>query len=62
MAVADVYDALVADRIYRKAMSPQEAYDLIVSGKNVHFDPLIIDAFQAIHKDIEAVAMKRTDP
>ncbi|MDR2470954.1 MAG: response regulator [Treponema sp.] len=59
MAVADVYDAVVADRIYRKAMSPQEAYDLVVGGKGTHFDPLVTCAFMAIHKDIEAAAVKR---
>jgi putative two-component system response regulator len=56
MAVADVYDALVADRIYRKAMNFQEALKLVVAGKNTHFDPVIIDALVAIHDKIEDVA------
>jgi HD-GYP domain-containing protein (c-di-GMP phosphodiesterase class II) len=46
MAVADVYDALVADRVYRKAMSRGEARNIIVKGKNTHFDPQVVDAFE----------------
>jgi putative two-component system response regulator len=61
MAVADVYDALVADRIYRKAMSFQEALKLVVSGKSTHFDPVIIDALIAIHDKIEDIAKRRSD-
>jgi putative two-component system response regulator len=59
MAVADVYDALVADRIYRKAMNAQEAYNIITDGKGTHFDPHVIDAFAAIHVDMEGVARRR---
>jgi len=58
MAVADVYDAVVADRIYRKAMSAQESFNLIVAGKGTHFDPLVIGAFEAIHEKIEEVACR----
>ena len=58
MAVADVYDAVAADRIYRKAMNPKEAYNVIVEGKGSHFDPYIIDAFVAIHDEIEAIARR----
>jgi putative two-component system response regulator len=60
MAVADVYDAVVADRIYRKAMPPQEAYNLIVTGKGTHFDPAVIDAFVVVRSEMEAVARKRS--
>ncbi|MDR0600046.1 MAG: response regulator [Treponema sp.] len=60
MAVADVYDAVVADRIYRNAMSPQEAYNLIIAGKGTHFDPRIIDAFETVHKGMEEVAKRRS--
>jgi putative two-component system response regulator len=65
MAVADVYDAVAADRIYRKAMNPQEAFNLIIEGKGSHFDPQIIDIFIAIQDEIEASARRSansTDP
>jgi putative two-component system response regulator len=65
MAVADVYDAVAADRIYRKAMNPQEAFNLILEGKGSHFDPQIIDIFIAIQDEIESSARRSansTDP
>ncbi len=45
VAVADVYDALTTDRIYRKAMLPYEAMKIIVSGSGTHFDPEIVKIF-----------------
>ncbi|MDW7674077.1 MAG: HD-GYP domain-containing protein, partial [Bacillota bacterium] len=45
VAVADVYDALVADRVYRHAFSSQEAAELITCGCNIHFDHEIAKAF-----------------
>jgi len=60
MAVADVYDALAADRVYRKAMNSKEAFNLIVQGKGTHFDPLVIEAFTEVYDEIEAAAMSPT--
>jgi putative two-component system response regulator len=62
MAVADVYDAVVADRVYRKAMSTHEAYSLIMNGKGSHFDPHVIDAFAVVHGEMEGVAKRRSSP
>jgi putative nucleotidyltransferase with HDIG domain len=45
LAVADVYDALVSDRPYRKAMSPFEAKEILVKGSGTDFDPSVIEAF-----------------
>jgi putative two-component system response regulator len=58
MAVADVYDALVDDRVYRKAMSHREACDIIMNGKGTHFDPRVIDAFEAVSGKMEAESKK----
>ncbi|MFP3089171.1 response regulator [Treponema sp. TIM-1] len=52
MAVADVYDALVADRVYRRGMNHLEAYRIIIEGKNKNFDGRVIDAFEAIHENL----------
>jgi putative two-component system response regulator len=59
MAVADVYDALVADRVYRKAMSHAEAYSIITGGQTIHFDPRIVGAFEAVHHKFAAAAGKK---
>jgi putative two-component system response regulator len=58
MAVADVYDALVDDRVYRKALSHREAFDIIMNGKDSHFDPRVVDAFVAVSDEMEAESKK----
>ena len=45
MALADVYDALVSDRVYKKAMSKEEALAIIKEGRGTQFDPLLADLF-----------------
>ena len=55
MAVADVFDALVTERPYKKAFSVNEAYDIIRKGRGSHFDPRIVDAFEAIRSQIEEI-------
>ena len=47
ISVADVYDSLVSDRPYRKAMSPFEARDIISKGSGKDFDPQVVAAFEA---------------
>ena len=47
ISVADVYDALVSDRPYRKAMSPFEARDAILKGAGTDFDPKCVAAFES---------------
>jgi putative two-component system response regulator len=45
VAVADAFDAMTSDRVYRKAISPAEASTEIVRGSRTQFDPAIVDAF-----------------
>jgi HD-GYP domain-containing protein (c-di-GMP phosphodiesterase class II) len=45
MALVDVYDALVSKRVYRDALSQDEAIAIIVRGRGTQFDPAIVDAF-----------------
>lgn len=45
ISVADVYDSLVSDRPYRKAMSPFEAKEIISKGSGTDFDPDVVRAF-----------------
>lgn len=45
VALADVYDALTSARVYKAAMLPAEARQIIVADSGVHFDPRIIEAF-----------------
>lgn len=47
VAVADVFDALTSERVYKKAMLADEARMLILSESGEHFDPEIVAAFEA---------------
>ena len=38
MAIADVYDALVSKRVYKEAMSFEQANSIIIEGMGKHFD------------------------
>ncbi len=45
LAVADAYDTLTSDRPYRRAVTPFEARQIIVSSAGSNFDPAVVDAF-----------------
>jgi HD-GYP domain-containing protein (c-di-GMP phosphodiesterase class II) len=45
IAVADVYDALISDRPYRKGLLPSEAIEYIIAGNDTLFDPKIVEKF-----------------
>jgi HD-GYP domain-containing protein (c-di-GMP phosphodiesterase class II) len=47
LAVADVFDALMSERPYKKAYGFEKSYGIIIEGKGKHFDPRVIDAFIA---------------
>jgi putative two-component system response regulator len=55
MALADVYDALVSERPYKKAMTPEEAEHIIVEGRGTHFDARLVDIFERIFEEFKAV-------
>jgi hypothetical protein len=48
--IADVYDALISDRPYRKAMKQDEIIEYMISERGAFFDPDLLDLFL---KDIE---------
>lgn len=56
MAIADVYDALITKRIYKDAMSHDEAVTIIESGAGTHFDPEIVAAFMMVKDKFAAIA------
>jgi putative two-component system response regulator len=45
MALANVYDALVSERPYKKAFSHTEAVKIIQEGRGTQFDPALTDVF-----------------
>jgi putative two-component system response regulator len=50
-AVADVFDALTTDRIYRPAFDVERAIEMMREQRGAHFDPVVLDTFlEAIEK------------
>ncbi len=50
-ALVDVYDALVSDRPYRRAMSHEAALAEIAKSSGSHFDPECVDIFMHLASD-----------
>ena len=55
MAVADVFDALVSKRSYKKPFTFEEAMKIITDGSGKHFDPLIVEAFVGAEDEVRRV-------
>ena len=46
MAIADVYDALVSERPYKKALDHEAAVSIILEESGKHFDPTLVEVFK----------------
>ena len=58
MAVIDVYDALVNDRVYKEAMPYDEVEKYIVSQSGVYFDPKVVNIFLNIKDKLKEINEK----
>src|SRR2546421_9045611 len=45
ISVADAFEAMVADRIYRPSLGLAKTLEEIKTGRGTHFDPQVVDAF-----------------
>ena len=61
MALADVFDALISWRVYKKPLPFEEARTIIAAGRSTHFDPDITDAFLANFGEFVAIAARHAD-
>ena len=61
VAVADVYDALTSRRVYKEAMSHEEAKSILMRDRGTHFDPEIVDAFLRAEDQILAIRERLRD-
>lgn len=52
VSVADVYDALTAERVYKKAFSHEKAVQMIHDGECGTFSPKLLKAFDKVLDDI----------
>ncbi|RAU20886.1 two-component system response regulator [Paramagnetospirillum kuznetsovii] len=62
MALADVFDALICRRVYKLAMSLEDATAIIAEGRGRHFDPDVVDAFMLRRDDFVEIARRHADP
>ncbi|MBI3942165.1 MAG: HD-GYP domain-containing protein [Chloroflexi bacterium] len=54
VSVADAFDAMTSDRPYRKALSQETAYNILVNMKGTQFDPQVVDAMGEVLKETVA--------
>lgn len=59
-SLADVYDALVSDRVYKSAFSPAKAYEMIKNGESGIFSTKMLACFDIARPEMEAM-IKRTN-
>jgi putative two-component system response regulator len=62
VAIADVYDALGNDRIYRKALPEKEVIATMREGRGVHFDPRIFDCFMDLLPVFRSICRQHGEP
>jgi len=62
VALIDVYDALVHKRVYRPALSEQEAIDIMHRDRGSHFDPNLYDAFVRVLPVLQKIRHEVKDP
>ena len=58
LAVADAFDAMSSNRPYRRRLSLAQIDKILLDGRNVQWDPDVIDALFACRSDIEAIRQK----
>lgn len=61
VALADVYDALTSERIYKEAFSHSKAMEIITGDSGHHFDPDVVGAFLRRHKDFAKISTRLKD-
>ena len=54
VAIADVFDALTSERLYKSPLPLEKSFAIIKEGRGSHFDPEVVDAFFAIEDKIVA--------
>jgi cyclic di-GMP phosphodiesterase len=60
-AVADVFDALTSDRVYRAALPLKSAVKMMQDERGRHFDPKMLDAFFEVRAEVEEIRHQYAD-
>ncbi|PKM48702.1 MAG: two-component system response regulator, partial [Firmicutes bacterium HGW-Firmicutes-6] len=62
VALADAYDAITSERVYKNAVSHEEAMAIIKADSGRHFDPMVVSAFLQVHEKFKIIAQKYREP
>lgn len=57
VSIADVYDALVNERVYKSAFTKEKAFQMIITGECGVFSPKLLDCFWNVRKEFEQLAL-----
>lgn len=55
VALADIYDALTSPRVYKAAMTHEQAREIIEQSRGSHLDPAVVDAFLHLHAEFDQI-------
>ena len=61
VSLADVYDALTNERVYKKAYTHEQAKQMIYNGECGYFNPDILDCFIHVEEKVKTIAGKNRD-
>ncbi len=61
MAIADVYDALISNKVYKQGVPHDKAVQIIFGERGAHFDPDMADAFIEIQDEFAHIAYQFAD-
>ena len=61
MAVADVFDALISPRVYKRPMPVAEARRIILADAGTRFDPDVVQAFTDAFEQLQRIAAHHAD-
>lgn len=61
VAIADCYDALTNDRVYKKALPAEEAINMILNGECGTFNPLLLESFKNVENTFEEFTREYSD-
>jgi putative two-component system response regulator len=61
VALADVYDALISNKVYKDGVPHARAVEIITEGRGSHFAPDVVDAFLEVQAEFVAIAQRFAD-
>lgn len=61
VAIADCYDALTTDRVYKRALPPEQAFNMILNGECGEFSPRLLECLKNVREEFAALSKAYAD-